>query len=164
MARAGSDAAVGISKRTSDLITKGPGVNITPKSLIDAYPTIGRGGRTFVTDMKAVEDIIGSLQSGEKTITVAQARQLEQALGLRPNSLEAENVITLVDDIAGRAPAAPTGIPNANGTPSVNPYFLGAGKGLPGGGPELTVDGVSSFGLGYGGTSPAQQILLRVHQ
>jgi filamentous hemagglutinin len=71
------------------------------------------------------------------TITGSQARQLENALGLKPNSLESRNILSIIDDIANRAPASPI---------SGNTLFKGGGAGLPGGGAELTIQGVPSAG------------------
>jgi YD repeat-containing protein len=139
---AGGQASVNIAARTSDLIASGTGVNITPMSVIDnaAYSTIGRGGRTFITDLKAVTDIIGPLNGDTVTITTTQAEQLQTALGLT-KPLESENVITLVNDVASRAPASPI---------EGNAEFLGGGQGLPGGAPELTIDGIPTRDAGAG--------------
>jgi len=70
-------------------------------------------------------------------ITSAQARRLENELGLTPNSLESRNILSIVDNIQKRAPASPiTG----------NTLFKGGGAGLPGGGSELTIQGIPSAG------------------
>ncbi len=124
------------------------GVNITPRSVANNYRIIGKGGRTFVTEVSAVEKVIGPLKGNRITISQAQARQLENALGLKPGSLEARNIISIVDDIGSRAPGSPlTG----------NPLFRPGGAGLPGSGRELTISGVPSAG----GTG-IQQIILEI--
>jgi hypothetical protein len=133
------EASVNIGARTSKLITEGPGVNVTPVDNIfnPAYTTIGRNGRTYVTDLQAIEDVIGNFRNvGSEVIeiTPAQLQQLKQVVG---RELASQNVISIVDDIASRAPGAPmTG----------NAQFIGAGKGLPSGAPELTIDGIGSGG------------------
>jgi len=124
------------------------GVNITPRSVANNYRTIGRGGRTFVTESSAVEGILGPLKGNRISITGQQARQLENALGLNPNSLEARNILSIVDNVPGRVPRVPT---------SGNSLFQGAGAGLPGGGAELTIQGIPSPG-GQG----IRQIILEV--
>ena len=142
---AGGEASVNIAARTSDLIASGTGVNITPMSVINnsAYATIGKGGRTWITDLKAVTDIIGPLDGDTVTITTAQAQRLQQAIGLR-TPLQSENVITLVNDVASRGPASPI-------DPSLgNDLFQGPGQGLPGGGPELTINGIPTRDAGAG--------------
>jgi hypothetical protein len=140
---ASGDASVNITARTSDLIANGTGVNITPSSVINnaAYSTIGKGGRTFITDLKAVTDIIGPLNGDTITIGAEQAGQLEASLGLRAGSLEGENVISVVNNIADRGAASPI---------QGNAEFLGGGQGLPGGAPELTIDGIPTRDAGAG--------------
>ena len=114
------------------------GANITPRSTALEHRIIGRGGRTFVTEPDAITKIVGDLPPGNRiTITNSQARQLENALGLRPNSLESRNILSIIDDVPSRAPASPI---------SGNPLFKGGGAGLPGGGSELTIQGIPSAG------------------
>jgi len=125
------------------------GVNITPRSVANDFQFIGRGNRTFVTQPNAVENVIGPLSSGNRmTISAQQARQLESTIGLRPNSLEARNILSIVDDVPSRAPASPI---------SGNSLFQGGGAGLPGGSAELTIQGIPSAG-GAG----IRQIILEV--
>lgn len=115
------------------------GVNITPRSVAVTYRTIGKGGRTFVTTKEVVQPFTGPLEGGRITIRRDQAQALENALGLAHNSLERINVISVIDNIGARAAASPL---------SGNALFLGGGAGLPGGGPELNISGVSSSGGG----------------
>jgi len=67
---------------------------------------------------------------------------------LRKNSLESRNIISIIDNIVDRAPGSPT---------VGNKRFLGGGKGLPRGAPELTISGINSAG-GVG----VRQIILEV--
>ncbi|MEA5115465.1 MAG: RHS repeat-associated core domain-containing protein, partial [Geobacteraceae bacterium] len=114
------------------------GANITPRSVAVKYRIIGRGGRTFVTTPEAITKIIGKLPKGNRIrITNAQARQLENELGLIPKSLESRNILSIVRDIPKRTPASPI---------SGNVIFKGGGNGLPGGGPEITIQGIPSAG------------------
>jgi hypothetical protein len=121
------------------LIAEGSGVNVTPVDSIlnPVYSTIGKGGRTFVTDLQAIEEVIGDFRSAGSDVievTPAQLRQLEKVLGRK---LSSQNVISVVDDIASRAPAAPM---------SGNTQFTAPGSALPTGAPELTIDGIGSGG------------------
>jgi len=127
------------------------GVNITPRSVMMNYRTIGgstNGYRTSVTTVENVESVIGSMDTGRIIITRAQASALESTLGLKPNSLERINVISIIRDIKARGPASPI---------SGNTWFQGGGAGLPGGGPELTISSVSSAG-----NSGVTQLILEV--
>jgi hypothetical protein len=73
-------------------------------------------------------------------ITPKQASDLERALGLPSGRISQEGgVISVVDDIAARAPRSPV---------SGNDLFLGGGKGLPGGGPEINVAPINTAGGG----------------
>lgn len=96
--------------------------------------------------------MIGKIPAGadQISITAQQARELEVALGLERGALESKNVISVVEDIAARSPRRPL---------SGNTYFLGEGKGLPGGGPEVLVDSIPS-----GGGPGIKQIILEVHE
>ncbi len=133
--------------RSASLL-RGQGVNLTPRSMALKYRTIGRGNRSFITDLKSIEDVVGPIRGSRLKISKMKARRLEAALGLRPHYLERINVLSVVDDVPGRAPASPI---------SGNDFFLGGGAGLPGGGPELTVRGIPSAG-GHG----IRQIIVEV--
>ncbi|WP_237061928.1 hypothetical protein [Microbulbifer zhoushanensis] len=117
-----------------------PGLNITPDSTIDEYPSIGADG-TFVTDSKAIESVIGPIPEGasEIRITRHQADELESDLGLNPGSLEKSNTLSVISNIGERCPRCPVG-------DAGNELFLGDGQGLPGGGPELVVESIPSNG------------------
>jgi hypothetical protein len=52
-------------------------VNITPRSEAVKYNFIGKNNRTFLTDRKAVEDVIGPLKNDRMRISPIQANQLE---------------------------------------------------------------------------------------
>ena len=99
---------------------------------------MGKSG-TYLTDARAIEEIIGPLPSGVDriTLTVEQARRLEGALGLRKQSLNGRSILSRVPNVAERAPTSPI---------VGNEHFLGPGKGLPGGGPEVKVSAIPSVG------------------
>ena len=132
-----------VADRTLGLLLGGRGINVTSLKAINnpKFLTIGGGGRTFVTDVEAIENIIGPLQGSVINISRTQAGALESAFGLNPGSLQNNSVITVVDNLLGRAARIPGG---------GNDFFLGVGRGLPGGGPELTITGVPSNGVGPG--------------
>jgi RHS repeat-associated protein len=138
----------GFIERVNRVIFRGPGVNITPRSVANTYRIIGKGNRTFVTNVESFEKIIGPLKGDRLTITSEKARELERELGLKKNSLESRNIISIVGDLASRAPGSPV---------QGNVKFIGGGKGLPGGGPELTISGINSAGGG-----DLRQIILEV--
>lgn len=140
-----------VEARYQVMLHGAPGINLTPMSTVRKYPAIGRNG-TFLTDARAVEEIIGPVPSSGNRIRISstQARELERALGLVPNSLEQENILSVVEGIPQRAPRRPAALDG-------NEFFLGEGKGLPGGGPEVLVDSIPSSG-GYG----IRQIILEV--
>ena len=88
---------------------------------------------------QAIESVIGTIppNSNRIVITASQARDLEEHLGLLPNSLENRNILSIVDNISDRNPRSPK---------SGNALFLGEGQGLPGGGKELVIDSIPSAG------------------
>jgi len=146
---AASDATAGalIAEKTEQLLLEGVGVNVTPLSSIVKYAEIGKNSRTFVTDVATVEKIVGSLNQNTITISSKQAQVLAKTLGIK--KLEPTNIISVIDDIASKAPASPI---------AGNEFFLGGGSGLPLGAPELTIQGVNSSGTTIG----AKQIYLLV--
>lgn len=103
-----------------------------------AHRPISRGGFADETSLDSRRS--GSVQRrdhrpappGWIRIVSAQARRLEDTLGLKTHSLEKENILSIVDDIPNRNPARPTQLQG-------NSLFLGVGKGLKGGGPEVIV-------------------------
>lgn len=72
-------------------------------------------------------------------ISAQQAAALEKALGLATGRLRQGGIISLVEDVALRAPRSPL---------CGNPQFCGAGRGLPGGGPEINVAPINTAGGG----------------
>jgi hypothetical protein len=78
----------------------------------------------------------------------AKAASLEDALGLPTGRLSGGGMISVVDDVAARAPRSPV---------SGNQLFLGASRGLPGGGPEINVAPINTAGGGG-----IRQIILEV--
>ncbi|MGG5812388.1 hypothetical protein [Falsiroseomonas sp. CW058] len=121
-------------QRQATMLQNNVGYNVSPRST-DAFQTIGRDG-TYVTDRKAIEDILGPLsRSRSNVISRADARRLEGALGLTPGSLDDGFKIRRINSINSRSPRSPNdGMGNEN--------FLGGGRHLPGGGPEMIIDGV----------------------
>jgi hypothetical protein len=71
--------------------------------------------------------------AGRARISRKQARDLERSLGLEPKSLQNGFRITKVEGIHDMSPRSPL---------EGNRFFLGPGKGLPGGAPEIVVDPV----------------------
>jgi filamentous hemagglutinin len=114
------------------------GFNVSPTSW-DSYPSIGRNG-TYITDRQAITGITGSLNlGGETSITSSQAAQLEQAMGLQPGSLANGFKVRQVDGITGMSPQSPL---------EGNQYFQGGGQHLPGGGPEMVIEPISTTDSG----------------
>ena len=138
-AKYGAQALVGGAKTAGNAYEIfDTGVNITPMSTANTYRLIGANG-TFVTPISSMESILGPINSVAKEITIsrAQATALEYSLGLKPGSLEPSNVLSIVGDVATRAPRSPL---------SGNLLFQGPGQGLPGGGAELVIDSIPSAG------------------
>jgi len=107
------------------------------------------GAGTALTDVRAFEDAIGRLSTGNRmVISPQQAAALERSLGLPTGRLRQGGVISVVDDVATRAPRSPIG---------GNDLFLGGGRGLPGGGPEINVAPINTSGGGG-----IRQIILEV--
>ncbi|WP_139942955.1 hemagglutinin repeat-containing protein [Fulvimonas soli] len=121
-------------ERQWSMLDAGKGFNVSPVSW-DSYATIGRNG-TYVTDQKAITDVIGSFYlSGEMVITKSQADALEVAMGLERGSLSNGFKIRQVDGIFNMSPRSPL---------EGNQYFQGPGRHLPGGGPEMVIDPIST--------------------
>jgi len=116
--------------RQIKMLEENVGYNVSPESWFSKYDYIGRNG-TFITDKKAIQDAIGEFKPGSYKLDAAKTAKLETALGLQKGSLADGFRITEVKGIRDKAPRSPlTG----------NEYFLGGGKGLPGGGPEMVID------------------------
>lgn len=108
------------------------GYNISPSSW-DKYPSIGRGG-TFVSDNKSVSDVIGNIDGkSSTTISPAKAAELEKSMGLQSGSLKKGFKLRKVENITGKMPRSPL---------EGNEYFLGPGKHLPGGAPEMVIESI----------------------
>jgi len=120
------------TQRQMQMLADDTGYNVSPESTFQNYPTIGREG-TFVTDRAAIADILGEdFKPGQFNGGFKQAGQLETALGLEPGSLSDGFRITEVKGISGMAPTSPLPL-------AANRFFLGPGRGLPGGGPEIQI-------------------------
>jgi hypothetical protein len=124
--------------RAQTLLDGAPGYNVSPEGWFGRYPTLGNG-RSFISDKRAISDIIGDFEGAGDVVTISadRAAALERAMGLQPGSLADGFRISRVDDVAARSPGSPT---------AGNQYFLGPGNGLPGGGPELTIDPIPAGG------------------
>lgn len=120
-------------QRQLAMLEENRGFNVSPTSW-DKYPSIGRNG-TYITDKKALTDILGQLPEGQNQMTIskAQAVKLESAMGLEPGSLNQGFKIRQVDGIRDLRPRS---------TLEGNEYFLGPGEHLPRGGPEMVIDSV----------------------
>ena len=130
--------------RVGALLEGNRGVNVTARADALRYSKIVAGGQpgagTPLTDLQAVESVIGKISEGNRmTISPAQASALEDALGLPTGRLGQGGVISIVDDVALRAPRSPV---------AGNQFFLGGGRGLPGGGPEVNVAPIGTAGGG----------------
>ncbi len=120
--------------QAQDILSKDAGYNLTPEEIFMRYPgsTIGLKS-TFITNEAAISSIIGDFH-GTKTIyiTFDQAVALENALGLSPKTLVDGFRISKISNLDNLNLSYP-----ADGT---NVFFLGPGKGLPGGGTEITIN------------------------
>lgn len=122
-------------KRQLAMLENNQGFNVSPIGW-DEYPTIGRNG-TYISDSEAISSITGPLNiGGETVITKSQATQLEQAMGLQPGSMADGFKVRQVDGIREMLPHSPL---------QGNEYFLGAGKHLPGGGPEMVINSIPTI-------------------
>jgi hypothetical protein len=107
---------------------------------------------TFITDYRAIGEILGPVRantkygvgffSGEDTVSYYKAYKLEKSLGLESGSLNDGFRFTRVPQIGDLAPRSPL---------EGNQFFMGPGKGLPGGGPELVIDPIPTAPWPTGG-------------
>jgi hypothetical protein len=117
------------------------GYNITPEEVFAQYPAIGRFG-TFISDYRAFSEILGPVRGGgrftvglftqasKNQISYLKVWRLSRALGLERTSLFGGFRFTRVSGITDMAPRSPL---------AGNRYFLGSGKGLPNGAPEVVI-------------------------
>lgn len=130
-----SDTVQAAQQRQAAMLDANTGFNVSPTSW-DNYPTIGRNG-TYITDQQAITNLTGPLNAGGETvITSSQAAQLEQAMGLQPGSLANGFKVRQVSGITDMAPRSPM---------EGNQYFQGPGQHLPGGGPEMVIESISTI-------------------
>ncbi|MEI7929395.1 MAG: RHS repeat-associated core domain-containing protein, partial [Verrucomicrobiales bacterium] len=128
------------SVRQMTMLQRNLGYNISPEGWFSTYPALGRSG-SYLTDYRAVGEILGPVRSnrsfsvglcsGQNQISYLRAWRLERALGLDRGSLWSGFRFTRVPSIRDLAPRSPL---------IGNKYFLGPGRGLPGGGPEMVID------------------------
>ena len=129
--------------RVTRMMEKNAAYNVSPEAWFREFDAIGKYG-TYVTDYRAIAENIGPIKANAKIdvgffsrgnkVSYFRVRKLEKALGLDPKSLTEGFRLTRVPNILERHPRLP--IDGGNG------YFLGGGKGLPGGGPELVIDSI----------------------
>ncbi|WP_157575338.1 hypothetical protein [Alloprevotella rava] len=115
------------AERTLALRNGTTAYNVSPISW-DVYQYIGRE-TTFITDREAITDILGNLCE-QMSVSIQEATRLETALGLKKGSLQKGFKIREIN-LTGM-PSERIRVPERG-----NKHFLGKGKGLPGGGPEL---------------------------
>lgn len=144
-------------ERQEAMLAGAPGFNVSPWSTMIGYDKIVAQGisdvrfldtgaidivprGTPLTDMQAIDDVIGPIRIGplpeRVIINPEQAAALEGKLGLDKGTLGNGGVINVVEDVAGRNPK----------TPFVGNAQYQRGVGLPGGGPEINVNPISTTG------------------
>lgn len=116
-----------VAARTLALRNSPTAYNVSPISW-DVYQYIGRE-TTFITDREAITDILGNLCE-QMSVSTQEATRLETALGLKEGSLQ--NGFKIREISLTGMPPERIRVPEHG-----NKHFLGKGKGLPGGGPEL---------------------------
>lgn len=116
-----------VAARTQALRNSPTAYNVSPISW-DVYQYIGRE-TTFITDREAITDILGNLCE-QMSVSIQEATRLETALGLKEGSLQ--NGFKIREISLTGMPPERIRVPERG-----NKHFLGKGKGLPGGGPEL---------------------------
>lgn len=116
-----------VAVRTQALRNSPTAYNVSPISW-DVYPYIGRE-TTFITDRKAITDVLGDFCE-QMSVSTQEATRLETALGLKEGSLQ--NGFKIREISLTGMPPERIRVPEHG-----NKHFLGKGKGLPGGGPEL---------------------------
>ena len=116
-----------VAARTQALWNSPTAYNVSPISW-DVYQYIGRE-TTFITDREAITDILGNLCE-QMSVSIQEATRLETALGLKEGSLQ--NGFKIREISLTGMPPERIRVPERG-----NKHFLGKGKDLPGGGPEL---------------------------
>ncbi len=117
------------------MLKENVGFNLSP-TIWDDYPTIGRNG-TYISDNKGISDIIGDIHGqSELTISKDMAHQLEESFGLETGSLGKSFKIRKIENITEQMPRSPL---------EGNQLFLGPGRHLPGGAPEIVINSISTI-------------------
>ncbi len=126
------------------MLGKNVGYNVSPEFWFNKFDTIGVLD-TYVTDYRAIGEILGPVRANTKfeiglfsrgnKLSYFKVRQLEKALGLDPRTLTDGFRLSRVTSLFERSVRSPLG---------GNDFFTEPGAGLPGGGPELAIDPVST--------------------
>ena len=126
------------NKRLNQMIKSNKAYNVSPESWFMEYNTLGRKG-TFITDDKALKDILGDFELGSQKLDKDTISRLEKSLGLNKGSLSKSGFrITEINNITDKNPRIPT--------QDMGNQFFRFGEGLPGGGPELVIDPIPTGG------------------
>lgn len=126
------------NKRLNQMIKSNKAYNVSPESWFMEYNTLGRKG-TFITDDKALKDILGDFELGSQKLDKDTISRLEKLLGLNKGSLSKSGFrITEINNITDKNPRIPT--------QDMGNQFFRFGEGLPGGGPELVIDPIPTGG------------------
>jgi RHS repeat-associated protein len=121
--------------RQRQMLVDNVGFNVSPIEW-DAFPAIGRLG-TFVSDLESITSVLGDINGfSQMTVDKSQAANLENAFGLEPDTLQEGFKIRQVNNIVARNPRSPM---------EGNRFFLGPGKHLPGGAPEMVVESIPTI-------------------
>lgn len=116
--------------QTQEMLSQNTGYNISSEVSFSFFSEIGKS-ETYITSKPTISEVIGNFEGkGSITISQAEATALETSLGLRPGSLSEGFRISKIRGINEMDLHYPV---------KGNNLFLGPGKGLPGGGPEVTI-------------------------
>jgi YD repeat-containing protein len=128
-----SETVAAARVRQVNMLADNEAFNISPKSW-DQYPTIGRNG-TFVTDRAGVMKYFDDVPAGQTKVVISAERAavIEADMGLVAGTLEDGFKLRQVTGVRDMMPNSPT---------VGNEHFLGAGRHLPGGAPEMVINSI----------------------
>jgi hypothetical protein len=128
-----SETVAAARVRQVNMLADNEAFNISPKSW-DQYPTIGRNG-TFVTDRAGVMKYFDDVPAGQTQVVISaeRAATIEADMGLVAGTLEDGFKLRQVTGVRDMMPNSPT---------VGNEHFLGAGRHLPGGAPEMVINSI----------------------